>query len=184
MLKIVIPAIEDEQWDEVNEMFVHNPVQKEITLRFEHSLISISKWESKWCKPFFSTKLTDEEFLDYIKCMSLTSGIPDQVYDRLTMDQLEEIMNYMNSPMTATTFSNKKNQSGSREIVTSELVYYWMTALNIPFECEKWNIKRLLTLIRVCETKNEPPKKQSQRDIMRRNSSLNAMRRKQLHTKG
>ena len=184
MLKIVIPAIEDEQWDEVNEMFVLNPVQKEITLRFEHSLISISKWESKWCKPFFSTKLTDEEFLDYIKCMSLTSGIPDHVYDRLTIDQLEEIMNYMNSPMTATTFSNKKNQGGSREIVTSELVYYWMTALNIPFECEKWNIKRLLTLIRVCETKNEPPKKQSQRDIMIRNSSLNAMRRKQLHTKG
>ena len=184
MLKIVIPAIEDEQWDEVNEMFVSNPVQKEITLRFEHSLISISKWESKWCKPFFSTKLTDEEFLDYIKCMSLTSGIPDHVYDRLTIDQLEEIMNYMNSPMTATTFSNKKNQGSSREIVTSELVYYWMTALNIPFECEKWNIKRLLTLIRVCETKNGPPKKQSQRDIMRRNSSLNAMRRKQLHTKG
>ena len=184
MLQITIPATKDEQWDERTEEFIYVPRRKEITLRFEHSLISIHKWESKWCVPFFTTELSDEQFIDYIRCMALQPNIPSEVYDRMTAAQLNEILEYLKSPMTATTFSDRKGPKGNKEIITAELVYYWMTALNIPFECAKWNIKQLLTLIRVCEIKNEPPKKRSTRDIMQRNTSLNAMRRKKFNTKG
>ena len=188
MIEITIPAALDEEWDEKTEEFIYVTEGKDETLCLEHSLVSISKWESKWCKPFFSTDLTDEEFLDYIKCMVLTPNVSPKVFDRLTMDQLNEIMEYLKSPMTATRFSNETNKKTAgkigKEIVTSELVYYWMTSLNIPFECENWNLKRLLTLIRVCEIKNTPPKKRSTREIMQRNSALNAARRKKLNTKG
>lgn len=183
MLQITIPAPQAEEWDEQNEEFVYRTTGKEQTLKLEHSLVSLSKWESKWCKSFLSSEKTDEEFLDYIKCMTLTSNVPPDVYDRLTMQNLEEIMAYVNAPMTATTF-RKSNERPSREIITSELIYYWMITLNIPFECEKWHIKRLLTLIRVCEVKNNKPKKRSRSEIMRDNAALNASRRKQLNTKG
>lgn len=184
MLRITIPAIESEQWDEEKEEFVYVPVQKEQTLCFEHSLISLSKWESKWCKPFLSSEKTNEEFLDYIKCMTLTPNVSPDVYKRLTMQQFNEIMEYVNAPMTATTFTENDTKKPNREIITSELIYYWMVALNIPFECEKWHIKRLLTLIRVCEIKNTPPKKRSTREIMSRNAALNEMRKKKYNTKG
>ena len=184
MLRITIPAPMTEDWDEVNEEFVYRPAGKEQTLCLEHSLVSISKWESKWCKPFLSSEKTDEEFLDYIKCMTISPNVPDDVYGRLTLDNFKEIEKYVNATMTATTFRDDKTKKSNREIVTSELIYYWMIALNIPFECEKWHIKRLLTLIRVCEVKNGTTKKRSKRDIMSRNAALNAARRQQLNTKG
>lgn len=183
MIQITIPAQQTEEWDEKNEVFVYHTTGKEQTLKLEHSLVSLSKWESKWCKPFLSSEKTDEEFLDYIKCMTLAPKVSPDVYDRLTMENVDEIMDYIKSPMTATTF-RKSNEKPGREIVTSELIYYWMITLNIPFECEKWPIKRLLTLIRVCEIKNGNPKKRSKSEIMRENASLNAMRKKQLNTKG
>ena len=180
MLKITIPAAEI--YDEVKGEFVF---LKEQTLQLEHSLVSLSKWESKWCKGFFSKQeKTYEETLDYIKCMTLTQNVNPDVYSRLTRKNVEEINEYISAPMTATYFSEDRNSKQNREVVTSELIYYWMIALNIPFECQKWHLNRLLTLVRVCNIKNQPPKKMSRRDIMSRNAALNAARRKQFNTNG
>lgn len=186
MLQITIPADEDEMWDEEREEFIPATNSKEQVLRLEHSLVSLSKWESKWQKPFISSEKTDAEMLDYIKCMTITPNVPPDVYDRLTEKNVKEITDYINAPMTATTFSEQrgKGRGGRGEVVTSELIYYWMIKHNIPFECEKWHIKRLLTLIRICEIKSEAPKKRSQREIMSRNAALNAARKKRLNTKG
>lgn len=180
MLTITVPAFE--MWDEKNEKFVNI---KECTLQLEHSLISLSKWESKWCKPFLFTKeKTEEETLDYVRCMTLTSRVSPEVYYGLTSENIKAINRYIEAPMTATCFGADRNGRGNREIVTSELIYYWMIALNIPFECQKWHLNRLLTLIRVCNIKNQPAKKMSRREIMSRNAALNAARRKQLGTNG
>lgn len=180
MLQITIPAVE--LWDERKQEFV---ITKEQTLQLEHSLVSISKWESKWCKPFLSKQeKTFEETLDYIKCMTITQNVDPEVYNYLTNKNIEEINKYIDAPMTATYFSDEKNSKTSREQVTAELIYYWMIALNIPFECQKWHLNRLLTLIKVCNIKNQPPKKRSKKEIMSRNAALNAARRKQLNTKG
>lgn len=185
MLQIVIPASEaKELWDERNERFIHTPSIKEQRLRLEHSLVSLSKWESKWCKPFFHTmEKTNEETIDYIRCMTLDSNVDPNVYFCLTDENLKQITEYIEAPMTATYISDN-SKGPSREKVTSELIYYWMIALNIPFECQKWHINRLLTLIRVCERKSTPPKKMSRQEIARRNAALNAERRKRLNTKG
>lgn len=183
MLQITIPAPVSEEWDAKKEEFVYRIIGKSYTLCLEHSLISISKWESKWHKPFLSSEKTDEEFLDYIKCMTLTNNVPDAAYEQLTKENVDEIMKYVNDPMTATTFS-KENKKTSREIITSEIIYSWMITLKIPVEFEKWHIRRLLTLIRVCEIKNSPPKKMSKKEIMSRNTALNAARRKQFNSKG
>ena len=180
MLTITVPAFE--MWDEKNEKLVNI---KECTLQLEHSLISLSKWESKWCKPFLFTKeKTEEETLDYVRCMTLTSRVSPEVYYGLTSENIKAINRYIEAPMTATCFGADRNGRGNREIVTSELIYYWMIALNIPFECQKWHLNRLLTLIRVCNIKNQPAKKMSRREIMSRNAALNAARRKQLGTNG
>ena len=181
MLQITIP-LSPEGWDEKKQEFVDPKVQ---VLHLEHSLVSLSKWESKWCKPFLTdTTKSVEETLDYIKFMTITQNVKPEVYEHITMANIQEINDYIKSPMTATTFSDDKNHKRSREIVTSELIYYWMIALNIPFECQKWHLNRLLTLIRVCNVKNAPPKKMSKREIMSRNAALNAARRKQLNSKG
>lgn len=181
MLRITIP-ISPEGWDEEKQEFVE-PKYK--TLQLEHSLVSLSKWESKWCKAFFSKEeKTTEQVIDYIKCMTLTQNVDPDVYDHLTKDNIEEINGYIEAPMTATQFYEDKNTGHNRETVTSELIYYWMIALNIPFECQKWHLNRLLTLIRVCNIKNTPPKKMSRNDIISRNTALNAARRKKLNTKG
>ena len=180
MLEITIPAIE--LWDEEKQEFIN---KKEQTLQLEHSLVSLSKWESKWCKSFLYTKeKTFEETLDYIKCMTITQNISDDVYARLTNKNIEDINNYIAAPMTATVFYDNKNQGGKNETITAELIYYWMISLNIPFECQKWHLNKLITLIRVCNVKNTPPKKMSKRELMSRNASLNAARRKQLNTRG
>ena len=180
MLYITVPSCE--MYDESIEEFVY---AKEQTLQLEHSLVSLSKWESKWCKPFLSKQdKTMEETIDYVRCMTVNQVSDPTVYSRLTLDNLNSINEYIGSPMTATTFSNTPKGGSSGEQVTSELIYYWMIALNIPFECQKWHLNRLLTLIRVCEVKNQPPKKMSKREIMSRNAALNAARRKKLGTKG
>ena len=180
MLYITIPSCE--MYDESTEEFVY---AKEQTLQLEHSLVSLSKWESKWRKPFLSKQdKTMEETIDYVRCMTVNQVSDPTVYSRLTLDNLNSINEYIGSPMTATTFSNTPKGGSSGEQVTSELIYYWMIALNIPFECQKWHLNRLLTLIRVCEVKNQPPKKMSKREIMSRNAALNAARRKKLGTKG
>ena len=180
MLQITVPAVEG--WDESKQEFVN---LKEQTLRLEHSLVSLSKWESKWCKSFFSKKeKTYEETLDYIKCMTLTQNVDPEVYTRLSRENIIEINKYIEAPMTATYFSEDKSSGGGREQVTSELIYYWMIALNIPVEFEKWHLNRLLTLIKICNIKNQPPKKRSRAEIMSRNAALNASRRKRFNTKG
>ena len=137
----------------------------------------------RWNKPFLSSDKNNEEILDYIKCMNVNSNVSDEVYLRLTNDNLKTINDYINAPMTATTF-NERNTKSNREVVTSELIYYWMISFNIPMECQKWHINRLLTLIKVCNIKNSPPDKMSKQDLMRRNRQLNAERRKQLNSKG
>lgn len=180
MLTITIPATE--KFDEIKGEFVY---AKEQTLQLEHSLISISKWESKWCKPFLGKQeKTTEEIIDYVKCMTLNPNISDDVYSCLTQANVNAINEYIGAPMTATYFSDDKKQKSSREIVTAELIYYWMIALNIPFECQKWHLNRLLTLVKVCNIKNTPPKKMSKRQTASRYAQLNAARRQQLNSRG
>lgn len=177
MLTIVIP--ETEFYDEVKNEF---KVLKEQRLVLEHSLVSISKWESKWHKPFLSkSEKTTAETIDYIRCMTVNTVDP-LVYECITAQIMKTINQYIEDPMTATTISQKGPPN--REIITSELIYYWMVALNIPFECQKWHLNRLLMLINVCNIKNKPPKKMRGRDVMSRNAALNAARRKALHTSG
>ena len=180
MLTITIPATE--KFEEIKGEFVY---AKEQTLQLEHSLISISKWESKWCKPFLGKQeKTTEEIIDYVKCMTLNPNISSDVYDCLSQANVDAINQYIGAPMTATTFSKDNSKGGSREIVTSELIYYWMIALNIPFECQKWHLNRLLTLVKVCNIKNTPPKKMSKRQTASRYAQLNAARRQQLNSRG
>lgn len=182
MLQIVVPGVE--LYDEENNLFI--TAKKDQTLQLEHSLVSLSKWESRWHKAFFSKReKTSEEVLDYIRCMTITKNVDPTVYERLTIENVAQIKNYIEDSMTATYFAEDKTKpKASREVVTSELIYYWMIAQGIPIECEKWHLSRLLTLIRVCNVKNTPPKKMSRTSILSQNAALNAARRKQYNTKG
>ena len=180
MLQITVPGVEI--YDEKNNEFLYT---KERVLQLEHSLVSLSKWESKWCKPFISkNNKTDEEIKDYIKCMTITQNVEPDVYERLTAHNYEEIETYINAPMTATTFKEGRLGKKSGGIVTNEIIYYWMVSLGIDKEYEKWHLNRLLTLIRVCNEKNAPAKKMNKSDIMKNNAALNAARRQQLNSKG
>lgn len=179
-ITIIVPA---------NEVYVEATNRfesvSETKLVLEHSLVSISKWEAKWHKAFLGKdSKTDEETIDYIKCMTLTQNVDPNVYYCLSADNVQQIKNYIEDPMTATTIRENPNAPRSREIITSELIYYWMVALNIPVEFQKWHLNRLLMLIRVCNIKNSPPQKMSQRQIMSRNAALNKARRQQLHSSG
>lgn len=178
MLKIDIPKIE--LYDSKKEEFINfDP----ITVTFEHSLVSMAKWESKWHKPFLSReKHTDAELRDYIRCMTLTQNVNQEIYNYLPPELVRQINEYIDDPMTATKFF-EKSPTGQNKVITNEIIYYWMIALGIPFECQKWHLNRLLTLIRVCEAKNNP-KKMSQKDIYAQNRSLNALRRKAMKSKG
>lgn len=180
MLQITIPGAE--YFDDAKQEFVY---EKEQTLQLEHSLVSLSKWESKWKKAFLSGKdKSYEETLDYIKCMTITKNVNPSVYSRLTNENLEQINSYISDSMTATYFPKDETKKNSREVVTSELIYYWMIAMNVPPEYQKWHLNRLLSLIRVCEIKNAPPKKMGRKELMSRNAALNAARRKRLNTRG
>ena len=179
MLQITIP--DAEYWDERKQEFI---TVKGRTLQLEHSLVSLSKWESKWCKPFFSKEeKTYEETIDYVRCMTITQNVDPEIYTRLTQENVRQINEYIEAPMTATTFSDNKKR-GSSQIITSEIVYWWMIMHNIPPEYQKWHLNRLLTLIRVCDIKSQPQKKRSKKDILSQNAALNAARRKQFNTNG
>lgn len=184
MLEITIPDSE-----------LYNPATNEFvtikghTLQLEHSLISISKWEARWEKPFLSKdSKTVEETVDYIRCMTLTPNVNPEIYRGLTNENIEAVKNYIDAKMTATWFNENQAEGASRrtssEKVTSELIYYWMIANNIPFECQKWHLNRLLTLIRVCGVKNAPTKNMSKRQTAAQYASLNASRRKAMHSSG
>ena len=180
MLQLNIPATE--LWDNEKSIFIY---VEACTICLEHSLVSVSKWESKWMKPFMSKQSkTYEEVMDYVRCMTVTQNVDSNVYRCLTQDHVDMIRSYIESPMTATTVPKDTNNKSNREIVTAELVYYWMIALNIPFECQYWHFNRLLMLIKVCNIKNTPPKKKSKREIMAENRALNAARRKKLNSRG
>lgn len=181
MLRIVIPGVD--AWDEINEEFV---TTQDTVLVLEHSLISISKWEAKWHKPFLGKdQKTPEQITDYIKCMTITPNVKDEVYNFLTKENIDDVLAYINDPMTATTITDRSGaRRASREIVTSELIYYWMVALEIPFECQKWHINRLMMLIQICEVKNQPDKKMGRKSTMQQNAALNAARRQKAHSRG
>lgn len=181
MLFLEIP--ETELYDERDGIFY---TIKPIVLRLEHSLVSVSKWETKWKKPFLSKSIqkTLEESRDYVRCMTLNQNVDDKVYYALTAEHFKQINDYIEDNRTATWFNERNHGSASREVITSELIYYQMVAYRIPFECQKWHLSRLLTLIRICNIKNSPGKNIPKNEIMARNQSLNAARRKAMHTKG
>ena len=178
--KIVIPG--RELWDRKNNVFVYT---EDKTITIEHSLVSISKWEAKWHIPFFGKEeKTREQIVDYIKCMTLTQNVDDDIYNYLTNSNIQEINDYLANPMTATWFREIKNKRSDNRVVTSEVIYYWMIALNIPVEFQKWHINRLITLIKVCNEENKPKNKMPLRDVYARNKALNEARRAQMHSKG
>lgn len=180
MLTITVPATE--MFDEKTEEFYYT---KETVLQLEHSLVSISKWESKWHKPFLGKdeNRTTEQIIDYIRCMTLTQHVKPEVYYCLTNENISEINKYIDDPMTATTINSRDNRR-SCEIITNELIYYWMITCQIPIKCEKWHINRLLMLIQVCNEKNKPGKKMSRKDQMAQQRALNAARRAKTGSKG
>ena len=174
MLEITVPAAE--MFDESTQEFIES---KEQTLQLEHSLVSLSKWESKWHKAFLSKReKTFEETMDYIRCMTITKNVDPSVYFNLSKENIEAINRYIEDPMTATYIAEDPNGSIGGDVVTSELIYYWMISLNIPQEYQKWHLNRLLSLIKVCNVKNMPAKKMSQSELMRRHSAINEARRK------
>lgn len=180
MLEITIP--EQELFNEATNEFFVIGAQK---LKLEHSLVSISKWESKWKIPFLDKgKKTREQTIDYIRCMTITQNVNPIVYMGITDLNIKEIADYIDDPMTATWFNEHQKSLGQREIVTSELIYYWMIALNIPMECQRWHLNRLLTLVRICNIKNQKPKKMSKNEIYNKNRALNAARRQRINSKG
>lgn len=188
MLHVTIPANEKpiELWDEVNEEFINIPAGKEVDLRLEHSLVSLSKWEEKWCKSFFSVEeKTDEEIIDYIRCMTLNKNLEPERYYLLSDKDINKIKDYILAPMTATTFADDKKE-GHKRIITSELIYCWMIAMHIPVEFEKWHLNRLITLIRVCEAESRPTntKKKSQQELADEYARINKIRREKLNSKG
>lgn len=179
MLSLLVRG--QEYFDNNKQEFVY---PQSFTLELEHSLVSIAQWESKWEKSFLSTKEhSDEEIRDYIQCMVLTKNPPENFVNFLTKENYQEINAYIESKQTATWFSEVQ-RSPSREILTAEVIYYWMIALTIPFECQYWHLNRLLTLIRVCNIKNAPPKKMSKNDVAAQQRALNRQRRAQGHSRG
>lgn len=167
--------------EELGEFFYTEPTE----ILLEHSLLSASKWESKYKRPFLSSKGMDaEELLDYVRMMTLSFVIDDRVYLAIPEEQLVGVLKYIEDPMTATTFREEQNRHFNRQIITTELIYYWMTSLNIPFECEKWHLNRLLALIRVCSIKSSPQKKMSKADIARQQRELNEKRKREYNTRG
>jgi hypothetical protein len=180
MLKLTIPG--RELFDDEKEEFIETQAT---TITLEHSLVSLSRWESKWEKSFLATQdKSTEETLDYIRCMILNDEIPDDLLDRLDDEILGKIFEYIDAKMTATTFGDIGNKPAGREIVTAEIIYHWMVAMNVPQEFENWHLSRLITLLKVISAKNAPPKKRSAQDLAARNRQLNAERRAAMNSPG
>lgn len=180
MLRIIVPGTEF-----FNEDTSEFEAFDDVELELEHSLISLSKWESKFQKPFLSTDAKNSvEIFGYIEAMILNPIYPNNVISKFTQGNLEEINKYIESKESATTFGVMPERKGRGEIITSELIYYWMVIFNIPFECEHWHLNRLFALIRICNIKSSKPKKMSRNEIAMKNRELNAQRREQYHTRG
>lgn len=180
MLTIVVPGVE--MFDDHAQMFV---TKGDVTLELEHSLVSLSKWESEFEKPFLGKdEKTLEEVLAYIKAMTLTPKVPEEIFQKLSEGNIADINKYIDAKMSATWFSDHVPEPKSREVITSELIYYWMTVFQIPFECENWHLNRLFTLIRVCNLKQAKPKKMNRSENAARMRELNAQRKAQLGTRG
>lgn len=180
MLTIVVPGVE--MFDEDKQEFVTNG---DVTVELEHSLVSLSKWESIYEKPFLGTnEKTTEEVFGYIKAMCLTPNLLEDVFFRLSESNITAVNSYIDAKMTATWFGEASGAPKSRDVITAELIYYWMITFQIPFECEHWHLNRLFTLIRVCNIKQAKPKKMSRSEIASRNRELNARRKAQLGTAG
>jgi hypothetical protein len=180
MLTIVVPGVE--MFDEQSQEFI---TRDDVTLELEHSLVSLSKWESIYKKPFLgSSDKTTAEVLGYIKVMALTPEIPEEIFQKLSDTNLTAINDYIDDKMTATWFREAPGVPKNLEVITSEVIYYWMIAFNIPFECERWHLNRLFTLIRVCSIKQAKPQKMSRSQIAAQNRELNAQRRAQYNTTG
>lgn len=187
MLDLVIPEQHYEFFDEQKEEYVYVDIQ-ETKIKIEHSLISLKKWEQTWHTPFLSkSDKTYEELTDYIRCMTLSHNIDPIVYKYIPKEVIEKVVEYIKDPMTATWFKEDNlmgAQKNSREIVTAEIIYYWMIALSIPVEFEKWHLNQLLTLIKVVNIKNGKPKKVDKRIAAKERMALNKRRREQYNSKG
>jgi len=181
VLKLTIPG--PELFNEKTNEFIKNEA---VVLELEHSLVSLSKWESFWEKPFLGNdKKTPEQTLSYLQYMILSPEVSPEVFTRFTDEHIVQVNSYIEAKMTATWFREPPGRkSRNAEVITAELVYYWMISLNIPFECQYWHLNRLLTLIKVCSQKNSAGEKMSKSDLAARNRSLNAERRAKLGTKG
>lgn len=184
MLSIKISA--GEFYDPITNQFSY--ILKDQTLQLEHSLVSISKWEFKWEKPFLSEEQkTEEEFIDYVKCMTITQNVDPEVYKNIDTATRKQIEDYINKKATATTFSNSKPEGSAptkKQRITSEQIYSWMIQLNIPTEYQKWHFNRLMTLIKILQLQNQPQKKMSKSELARKNKELNASRRAAMNTTG
>lgn len=180
MLKVFV--VGDEYYNEETQEF---STHGDFVLDLEHSLVSLSKWEAIHNKPFLSTSSkTADEIMSYISCMILTPVHPENAVQQLSSDNLDAINDYIESKQTATTFGEMPDRKGRGETITAELIYYWMVAFTIPFECELWHLNRLFALIRICNIKNAPAKKLSRSEVARRNRDLNEKRREALGTNG
>ena len=177
--------ITEEYWDSEKQEFVYPELG---TLVLEHSLISISKWEGKWHKAYLeeSVKKTNEETLDYIRCMSIKGEPSDAVLSGLTKEDVDKIINYINDPMTATTFKKEpgKTNNNITNFVTSELIYAKMVMYGVPVEFEKWHLNRLLTLIKVLDEQNKEPKKHSERELISNYAKIREANRARFKAKG
>lgn len=174
MLTITVPLAEGFS-DEKQEFVVTDSFELEL----EHSLVSLSKWESRHEKPFLSKhEKTPEESIAYLKDMCLTENVPDEIWEKLSQKNLSDINAHINAKMTATWFNESNSKDQTNETITAELMYYWMVGLQIPFECQYWHLNRLITLVKVCNMKNQPEKKLSKQEAMQRHRELNEQRRK------
>jgi hypothetical protein len=179
MLTIIVPGVD--LFDESVQEF---KTSEDFTLHLEHSLVALSKWEQTFEKPFLGREpKTTAEVIAYIRCMTITPDVPSEVYVRLSSENYAAVNQYINQKMTATWFS-EDNRPPSREIITSELIYFWMVALQIPFECETWHLNRLFTLIKVTNLKQQTGKKMSTSQALRQQAELNERRRAELGTRG